>query len=159
MVSSTPRPVVRKSGIICAGAVGVHVAGSDIGALHNLCSVVARHIQDFATTPPDIHWSGDGSQLKSPPDFRVLRVLGHYDLTPRMRRIRFAAENPEGFAVLKNSHVRLVFSPSGAMLVLPTLGANRMEHWPQGEATPYLGFVEGGDAPPDGIAMCHCGEC
>ncbi|WCR02630.1 hypothetical protein JHX88_17500 [Paracoccus saliphilus] len=61
-----------------------------------------------------------------------------------MRRIRFAAENPEGFAVLKNSHVRLVFSPSGAMLVLPTLGANRMEHWPQGEATPYLGFVEGG---------------
>jgi len=24
---------------------------------------------------------------------------------------------------------------------------------------PRRGFVDGVDAPPDGIAMCHCGEC
>lgn len=120
-------------------AVRVHVAGSDIGELHNLRSVIAGHMQEFAAEQLDIRWFGDGSELRTPPNFRILRVLEHHDLTPRMRRIRFGAEKLEGFAGLENIHVRLVFPPSQELLIPPTLGANGMEHWPQqGEARPQF---------------------
>lgn len=112
------------------------VHGKTLFSIVELRGIIAGHIQEFATAPLEIRWTGDGAQITRPPNYRVLRVAACRDLTPRMRRIRFAADDLSIFAGLDNIHVRLVFAPDGIGLVQPELGLDGLERWPEGNGAP-----------------------
>lgn len=116
--------------------VTAEVRGETLFSIVELRSIIAGHMQEFAPAPLDIRWTGDGEQITRPPNYRVLRVTGLRNLTPRMRRIRFAAEDLAIFAGLDNIHVRLVFAPDASGLVQPELGADGLERWPEGDLAP-----------------------
>lgn len=119
-----------------AGHVQVEVVGGTFPALFNLRSIIAGHMQEFAPQPLSIHWTGDGARMTRPPNYRVLRVIEMLDLTPRMRRIRFASDDLSLFAGLDNIHVRLVFSPDGHGLAEPRISPDGLERWPDGPDKP-----------------------
>ncbi|PZO68217.1 MAG: siderophore-interacting protein [Paracoccus denitrificans] len=116
-------------------SVAVAVSGPTLAAIADLRSIIAGHLNEFAPAPLTIRWTGDGAQMKRPPNYRVLEVVSCQDLTPRMRRIRFSGSDLGVFAGLDNIHVRLVFSPAGG-LAQPELGPNGLERWPVGDAAP-----------------------
>lgn len=119
-----------------ADHVQVEVAGGTLPALFDLRSIIASHMQEFATHPLAIQWTGDGARMNRPPNYRVLSVTEVRDLTPRMRRIRFASDDLSLFAGLDNIHVRLVFSADGYGLAEPRISPNGLESWPDGPDKP-----------------------
>lgn len=112
------------------------VQGQTLFSIVELRGIIAGHMQEFAPVPLEIRWTGDGAQITRPPNYRVLRVIACHNLTPRMRRIRFAADDLSIFSGLDNIHVRLVFASGGSGLVHPELGPDGLERWPDGDGAP-----------------------
>lgn len=110
----------------------LRVEAKDLNGLHNLRLALAAHVKEFAAAPePEIVWTGDGSALLRPPNFRVLRVLSHHDVTPRMRRIVFSGEDLDYVATSTNLHVRLLIpAEDRSEPEWPTLGRDGLIAWP-----------------------------
>src|SRR5256885_12001322 len=73
--------------------------------------LMLAHLLLEATGAADgsLAWEGDGAALQRPPAFRELRVLAVRDLTPHMRRVRFACDDMARYAQDTNIHVKLLF--------------------------------------------------
>ncbi|MBK4215121.1 siderophore-interacting protein [Paracoccus caeni] len=110
----------------------------DVARLFQLRSILAGHLAEFAPDAEALRWTGDATDLTVPPNWRELRVEALHDLTPRMRRIRFRADDLIPFAGLQNIHVRLAFPPSQKSLIAPGVSSSGRESWPDHIDRPKL---------------------
>ncbi|SER11428.1 NADPH-dependent ferric siderophore reductase, contains FAD-binding and SIP domains [Faunimonas pinastri] len=121
------------------GRVELQAEAADVIGLYYMRMTLAGHLKYFARKPePSVVWTGDGSDLVTPPNFRPVQVAAVRDLTPHMRRITFVGEDLERFADAENFHVSLVIPPEGADLVWPTVGRDGLLHWDENATKPAL---------------------
>lgn len=114
--------------------IDIRAEAATMDALYDLKVVVASHLLEFSSQPVEIRWHGDGSQLREPPAFRVLRVIAARDLTLRMRRITLAGERLERYAGLDNLHCKLLLpQPGDVEPEWPTLAENGLLRMPAGD--------------------------
>lgn len=113
------------------GLLHLRAEAADLQDLHDVRAALAAHVKEFAAPEkPDIVWTGDGAALRTPPDFRLLRVIAVRTVTPYMRRITFAVPEPARFANDANLHVRLLFPARDDALEWPSLGRDGLVRWP-----------------------------
>jgi NADPH-dependent ferric siderophore reductase len=131
-VATSPYGTVR---VRPAGQM-LHIAvEAENGASLNRLKNALTGLVDFVARAEDpaITWTGDKAGDTWPPDFRVLTVRAVRELTPRMRRIRFAGENLAHYDVPDQIHCRLLFQPHGEQNPeWPRLGDNGRLVWPKG---------------------------
>jgi len=110
----------------------------DRDGLARVKDLLARAIKVYAKEDnPDIVWNGDLAQDTQPAQFREMKVVQVGDLTPHMRRIRFAGEDLGRFDKFGGMHIRVLF-PTRAVPdpVWPVLGGNGLPLWPSEERRP-----------------------
>lgn len=111
----------------------------DINELYFLRMVLAGHVKEFAAGPePEIVWSGAGSDLVTPPNFNLVRVIAVQDVTPHMRRVTFSGGDLARYAADDNIHVGLVIPPEGQDPVWPTVGKDGLIQWHDGAGRPTM---------------------
>ena len=113
----------------------IHVEASKPGSFNRLKHDLTILI-DFITQPQAIsfEWTGDKTGKTSPPDLRLIEVIGVSDLSPTMRRIRFRGKNLETYAAPDQIHCRLMFPKKDGQKALsdwPTLDDNGKISWPE----------------------------
>ncbi len=122
-----------------AGALTLRAQAKDINELYFLRMVLAGHVKEFAGEPePEIVWSGAGSDLVTPPNFRLARVTAVRDLTPHMRRVTFSGSDLARYGADDNIHVGLVIPPEGHDPVWPTVGKDGLIQWHAGPGRPAM---------------------
>jgi NADPH-dependent ferric siderophore reductase len=94
---------------------------------------VAEHVVEFAGETASIVWSDAPDGQSIPPHFQKLVVIEAFDLSPRMRRVRFSCENVAAFTGNAGYHVRLLLPPAGKHPVWPSLDASGRMVWPTGD--------------------------
>lgn len=110
---------------------------ADLEGLLTARFALTSHLLEFAEgDAPAIVWSGDGSDIVRPPNYREITVTAVEDVTPHMRRIHFSGDDLGRFADIGNMHVRLTFPAPGEPMPVPRLGPNGMPGWPEGVARP-----------------------
>lgn len=120
-------------------ALTLRAEAKDITELYFLRMVLAGHVKEFAGDPePEIVWSGAGSDLVAPPNFRLARVSAVRDVTPHMRRITFSGSDLARYATDDNIHVGLVIPPEGEEPVWPTVGRDGLIQWQDGSGRPAM---------------------
>lgn len=120
-------------------ALTLRAAAKDINELYFLRLVLAGHIKEFAgLAEPEIIWSGAGSDLVTPPNFRLARVIAVRDVTPHMRRVTFSGGDLARYAGDDNIHVGLVIPPEGHDPVWPTVGKDGLIQWHAGPGRPTM---------------------
>lgn len=122
------------------GATVIEAVTASLEDLYYARMTVASHILEFAVGPaPAIEWTGDGGDLQRPPNFRILRVAGTRDVTPRMRRITLAGPDVARFAPLGALHLNiLVQHPGLPQPQWPTVGANGLVRWQDPQLRPFF---------------------
>ena len=119
------------------GSLVLEAEAPDLEGLLTARFALTSHLLEFAEgEAPPIVWSGDGSEVVRPPNYREIAVTAVEDLTPHMRRIHFTGEDLGRFADIGNMHVRLTFPLPGEAMPVPRLGPNGMPGWPEGVARP-----------------------
>lgn len=120
-------------------ALTLRAEAKDINELYFLRLVLAGHIKEFAgLAEPEIIWSGAGSDLVTPPNFRLARVIAVRDVTPHMRRVTFSGGDLARYAGDDNIHVGLVIPPEGHDPVWPTVGKDGLIAWHAGPGRPAM---------------------
>jgi len=120
-------------------ALTLRAQARDINELYFLRMVLAGHVKEFAgEAEPEIVWSGAGSDLVTPPNFRLARVAAVRDVTPHMRRITFSGGDLARYAGNDNIHVGLVIPPEGHDPVWPTVGRDGLIQWHAGPGRPAM---------------------
>jgi NADPH-dependent ferric siderophore reductase len=95
-------------------------------------TMIAEHLFYFAGDDPlDLSWS-DHPLLASLPNIHEVTVVSAEDVTPHMRRVKFACADVTPF-VGGDMHVRLLASPRGRTPVWPGIRADGRVAWPDGE--------------------------
>ncbi|NML76668.1 siderophore-interacting protein [Rhizobium sp. S-51] len=93
---------------------------------------IAEHLFYFAGDDPfELTWS-DPSRIKVVPNIHEATVVSAEDVTPHMRRVKFACADVAPF-VGGDMHVRLLVPPKGRTPVWPGLREDGRVDWPQGE--------------------------
>jgi NADPH-dependent ferric siderophore reductase len=138
------------------GQIHAEVAAPGVELLQDMKLMLA-HLLLGATGAADaaLAWDGDGAAMLRPPAFRELRVLAVRDLTPHMRRVRFACEDIARYAQDSNIHVKLLLPQPGADTPeWPTLSASGLLRMPEGDRRldmrTYTLRAVGHDAQGDG---------
>ncbi len=111
---------------------------SDRDGLARIKDLLATAVQVYAKEDgPEIVWSGDLAQDTRLAQFREMTVASASDLTPHVRRVRFAGEDLGRFGKFGGMHVRVLF-PTRAVPdpVWPVLGGNGLPAWPSEERRP-----------------------
>lgn len=120
--------------------VFVEAAAESPEILALIQAFVAEHVHEFAGEETAVEWSGDGTGgvgAELPPaKFRLARVLRAFDLTPRMRRLVFACEDPSLYAEGAGYHIRLFPPPEQGAPRWPKPKPDGKPDWPIGEALP-----------------------
>ncbi|KAB0677218.1 siderophore-interacting protein [Aureimonas leprariae] len=80
-----------------------------------------------------VRWSGEGAGTSDLPQFRELRVVDSWNVTPGMRRVRLGGRDLARFA-RGGLHIRLLIPPAGRAPVWPHAGPAAIPVWPEGEA-------------------------
>lgn len=96
---------------------------------------VASHVQEFTREGrPEIAWTGDGSDIRTPPNYRAARVAAAREITPHMRRITLEGDDLARFMTDTALHVKLLLpsDPAGPLWE-PTVGADGAVVWPAAE--------------------------
>ena len=93
---------------------------------------IAEHLAEFTGEEVAVEWSG-AMVAPAPARFRVARVSRVFDVTPKMRRVVFACEDPALDAEGAGYHLRLLLPPEGRAPRWPQLRADGKLDWPQGE--------------------------
>jgi len=124
------------------GYLVVQAEAPDAAGLLEAKQAIASHVIEFAPrgeAVPAIIWTGDGSGLGTPPNFRVVTVIGVEDITPHMRRISFAGDDLARFDRLEAIHVRLFLPPPELDEPLwPELGEDGLLRLPTGDNAPVV---------------------
>lgn len=99
--------------------------------LARIKDILATAVELYAKDDqPNIVWQGDlsGSKLAQ---FRLATVTAAHDLTPHMRRVRFAADDLDRFAHFGGMHIRLLLPTADVPdPVWPEQGPNGLPAWP-----------------------------
>ncbi|MER9655717.1 siderophore-interacting protein [Mesorhizobium sp. M0152] len=113
-----------------------NAAGRD--GLARIKDLLATAVQVYAREEnPEIVWTGDLSGETSLAQFREMTVTGVRDLTPHMRRLRFAGEDLSRFAKFGGMHIRMLFPTRDVPDPLwPVLGGNGLPVWPADDRRP-----------------------
>jgi NADPH-dependent ferric siderophore reductase len=115
--------------------VHAEVAAPGVELLQDMKLMLAHLLLEAAgAADGSLAWEGDGAALQRPPAFRELRVLAVRDLTPHMRRVRFACDDMARYAQDTNIHVKLLFPQPGVTEPeWPTLSASGLLRLPEGD--------------------------
>lgn len=118
-----------------AGHIHLDITAPTLDALHDLKLIMAHVVLDVTGSDDDaLSWQGDGNALQRPPAFRLLRVLSIRDLTPHMRRVRFACHDLARYDQPDNIHCKLIFPQPGiSEPQWPTLTSSGMPRFPEGD--------------------------
>ena len=120
-------------------ALTLRAEAKDINELYFLRMVLAGHVKEFAGEPePEIVWSGAGSDLVTPPNFSLARVVAVREVTPHMRRVTLSGGDLARYATDDNIHVGLVVPPEGHDPVWPTVGKDGLIKWHDGPGRPAM---------------------
>lgn len=121
------------------GTIVIQAEADDITGLYYMRMAIAGHVKELAgPSTPNIVWTGDGQDIRTPPNFRMVRVLRVEDLTGSLRRVTFAGEDIARFATDDALHVGLLIPPPGSLLLPPTVGADGLLVWPEGTDRPAI---------------------
>lgn len=122
------------------GRTRVTVTAATLEGLYYIRLTVASHIIEGAgEDAPTIEWTGDGADLRRPPNFQILRIVRARDVTPRMRRITLAGPDVARYAPMNALHVKvLIQHPGLAAPHWPALGANGLVAWGDPGRRPWL---------------------
>ncbi|ABL69870.1 siderophore-interacting protein [Paracoccus denitrificans] len=112
-------------------AAEIVVEAPAIKPLYFMRQMLAEHVLEFAAPEvPQIRWEGDGTELRRPPNFQVMRVAGMQDLTPHMRRLTLAGPDVSRFDQLDALHLNvLVQKPGLATPQWPRVGDSGQVVW------------------------------
>ncbi|MDD2867816.1 siderophore-interacting protein [Neomegalonema sp.] len=94
-----------------ADRVFVEAAAESPEILALIQAFVAEHVHEFAGEDVEIEWSGEAAAEAPPAGFRLASVLRAFDVTPRMRRVVFACDDPTLYAEGAGHHIRLFPAP------------------------------------------------
>ncbi len=101
-------------------------------ALQMSRTMLAEHLFYFAGDDPfELTWS-DPAALAVLPNIHEVTVVSAEDVTPHMRRVKFACDDVTPF-IGGDMHVRLLVPPKGRTPVWPGLRADGRVAWPEGE--------------------------
>lgn len=111
---------------------------ADRDGLARIKDLLATAVQVYAREEkPEIVWTGDLSGETSLAQFREMTVSDVHDLTPNMRRLRFAGEDLSRFAKFGGMHIRMLFPTRDVPDPLwPVLGGNGLPVWPADDRRP-----------------------
>ncbi|WP_083918667.1 siderophore-interacting protein [Mesorhizobium metallidurans] len=111
---------------------------ADRDGLARIKDLLATAVQVYAREEnPEIVWTGDLADETRLAQYREMIVTDVGDLTPHMRRIRFAGEYLERFAKFGGMHIRMLFPTSEVPDPLwPMLGSNGLPVWPSDDRRP-----------------------
>lgn len=114
------------------GKLFIELACPTQDALHLSRNIIAEHLFYFAGDDPfDLSWS-DPAPLTSLPNIHEVTVVSAEDVTPTMRRVKFACADVTPF-IGGDMHVRLLVPPQGRTPVWPGLKDDGRTAWPTGE--------------------------
>lgn len=114
-------------------ALRIAVTCPDESRLFVVKSSVAEHLFEFAEGEAvSLSWQGDAPVQTRIPYFREVVVRGARDITPAMRRVTVACDDPGHFAS-GGLHVRVLIPPRGRTPVWPSVGLDSRVIWPEGE--------------------------
>lgn len=100
--------------------------------LHMSRTMIAEHLFYFAGEDPlELSWS-EQPLLASMPNIREVTVVSAEDVTPHMRRVKFACADIAPF-IGGDMHVRLLVPPRGREPVWPGTREDGRVAWPEGE--------------------------
>ncbi|AZO79275.1 MULTISPECIES: siderophore-interacting protein [unclassified Bosea (in: a-proteobacteria)] len=115
------------------GVLRIAVTCPDESRLFVVKSSVAEHLFEFAEGETvSLSWQGDAPAPTRIPYFREVVVRCARDITPAMRRITVACDDPGHFAS-GGLHVRVLIPPQGRVPVWPSVGLDSRVIWPEGE--------------------------
>lgn len=118
--------------VVSDGRARVTVSAEDDTRLSYMKMTVADFVSRHLGSTEGMRWVGNGPAAGKPSFFRRITVLSAHDISPRMRRVRFAAHDLGPF-VRGGLHVRLLLPPPGRVPVWPTLREDGLLDWPSGE--------------------------
>lgn len=120
-----------------SGQMLMEVTARDETGLLNMKSGLAGNLESIAPEAlSGLVWQGDAQAGRMPPNFRELQVLDSWQVTPRMKRLRFAGEDLARFAG-EDLHVRLLIPPADSRPQWPRIGPDGQLAWPEGAARPH----------------------
>lgn len=116
--------------------VEIVAEADDAVEMYNLRWMLAEHLVEYAAPQVlEIAWTGDGSDLATPPYFRLIEVVGAENITPHMRRLTFKGKDLERFATDEDFHIKLYLPRApGVVPEWPSVGADGIPRHPSGEA-------------------------
>lgn len=111
---------------------------ADRDGLARIKDLLATAVEVYAREEnPEIVWTGDLAGETRLAQFREMIVSDVRDLTPHMRRIRFAGEDLGRFAKFGGMHIRMLFPTRNVPDPLwPALGSNGLPAWPSDDRRP-----------------------
>jgi NADPH-dependent ferric siderophore reductase len=110
----------------------IELACESEAALHMNRTMIAEHLFYFAGEDPlELTWS-EHSPLAGLPNIHEVTVVSAEDVTPHMRRVKFACTDVAPF-IGGDMHVRLLVPPKGRLPVWPGLREDGRVAWPEGE--------------------------
>lgn len=111
---------------------------ADRDGLARLKDLLATAVEVYAKEEnPEIVWTGDLAGETQLAQFREMVVTAVRDLTPHMRRVRFAGKDLARFAKFGGMHIRMLFPTKEVPEPLwPMLGDNGLPVWPADERRP-----------------------
>jgi NADPH-dependent ferric siderophore reductase len=110
----------------------IELSCSSEKALQMSRTMLAEHLFYFAGDDPlELTWSDPGA-LAVLPNIHEATVVSAEDVTPHMRRVKFACADVTPF-IGGDMHVRLLVPPKGRAPVWPGLRADGRVAWPEGE--------------------------
>lgn len=100
--------------------------------LFTIRSMVAENLFELSTSNTlALDWA-DGPQPSAIPNFREIRVVDAYNITPHMRRVVVATDDARHF-VEGGLHARLLIPPKGREPVWPHTEPDGRIHWPKSD--------------------------
>lgn len=116
-----------------AEALAITVTAPNESYLFVVKSSIAEHLVEFADGESiALDWAGDAVGQTRIPYFREVVVRGARDITPAMRRVTVACDDP-GHFVTGGLHVRVLIPPRGREPVWPGVGPDSRVIWPEGD--------------------------
>ncbi|MGQ4273843.1 DUF2218 domain-containing protein [Terrihabitans sp. B22-R8] len=123
------------------GRIELQAEAPDELGLYYMRMTLAGHLKEFAgDADPIVVWTGDGSDIVTPPNFRPVRVAAVRQITPRMRRVTFVGADLIRFAQNEDLHLGLVIPPEGSEFAWPKVGRDGLLQWGEDGPRPIVRY-------------------
>jgi NADPH-dependent ferric siderophore reductase len=121
------------------GSLVLEAEADELASLVQIRGSLASHLLEFVKDEkPEIVWSGDGTDVRVPPNFREMTVRSIRPLGPGMRRLTLTGEDLARFDAF-DMHIKVLVPPTGITEPQwPVLGPSGLPVWPEGDARPLM---------------------